>query len=223
MRTRKLPAWLPPVAFVGVLGAALFLSNQTAPLPSGDVPIGNDAEYTEAMARMEGLSRDRIKAADAGETLTPDDLAKLREASRITDRMAAYAPLMASLFFISGKIHHVLGEDQVAEERFRQSALGIDKQIKAQPSDAANLTATGAEANYQLSILLLPKRDLKGALAAAEAAVKMVPQSSSYLTARASALNELRRTDEAKRDLQKALALDPANRRAAALLRLISH
>ena len=213
---------MPPVAFVGALGLAMFLSNQTAPLPNGDLPVTSDAEYNEAMTKMEGLSQDRIKASDAGRSLSSDDLAKLREASRLTDRMAAYAPLMASLYFISGKIHHILGEDQVAEERFRQCALGIAKQAAAQPSDAKNLVATGAEAAYQLSLLLVVRRDFRGALEAADAAVKAVPLSSNYLTARASALNELRRTAEAKQDLQKALLLDPTNRRATALLRLIS-
>ena len=223
MRTRKYPAWAAPVAFVAVLGAAMFLSNQTARLPNGEAPIASDQDYTEAMTKVEDLSQDRIKAYDAGRPLTPDDLKRLREAGVLTDRMAAYAPLMASLFFLSGKIHHVLGEDTVAEERFRQCTLGIDQQAKAQSSNAANLVATGAEANYQLSMLLLVRRDLKGALAAADTAVRTVPQSSYYLTARASALNELRRTAEAKKDLQQALALDPNNRRAAALLRLISH
>ena len=209
------------MAFVGALAAVLVVSNQTAPLPDGGEAILNDAQYQSGVEKMQSLSEDRIRSFDAGETLTTDDKAKLREAGTLLDRLNAYAPLMASLYFISGKIHHILGEDEVAEQMFRQCTLGIPKQAAAQPDNAPTLNATGAEAAFQLSELLVVRRDFKGALEQADAAVAGVPQSSPYHTARASALNELRRTAEAKAELRKALALDPANARAARLLRFI--
>ena len=211
------------MAFVGALAVALLLSNQTAPLPQGGTAIASASEYQDAMSKMTDLSKSRLEAYDQGKALTADDKAKLREAGGIVDRMNAYLPLMATLRFVSGKIHHILGEDEVAEQMFRQCTFDYPAQANAQPADAAAIRATGAEAAYQLSLLLVNRRDFKGALEQADAAVKAVPQSSLYHTARASALNELRRTDEAKIELFMALRLDPSNKRAASLLKFLSH
>ena len=221
MRTKRLPNWAPPVAFIVALAAVLAVSNRTAPLPQGGAAILNDSEYQSGVDRVQSLSEARIRASDAGETLTADDKAKLREAGELVDRLNAYAPLMASLYFISGKIHHILGEDEVAEQMFRQCVLGSPAQAAAQPANAPTINATGAEAAYRLSILLLARGDVKGALEQADYALGVVPQSSLYHTARGSALNELRRTPEAKTELQQALALDPNNSRAASLLKFI--
>lgn len=222
MSARKYPQWLPPIAFVAVLGLALVFSNQAPKTPTGDTPIVSDAEYLEATAKMEELSRDRLRDLDAGKTLTPDDLAKLREASDLLDRMNRYVPTKSGLHFLSGKIHFALGEDQIATERFRQCVLVAPQEVALSPAAAQEIRLTAAEANYQLSLLLLVQRDIKGAYEAANEAVKTVPNSPNYLTARASALNELRRTAEAKRDLEAALKLDPNHARAKTLLRFIS-
>ena len=136
--------------------------------------------------------------------------------------MDAYRPMMASLFFISGKVHRILGEDEVAEQMFRQCVLGIDRQTTDQPQNAVALRATGAEAAYQLSLLRFDRHDYRDALEQATIAVKAEPQSSLYHTALGSALTQLRRTEEAKKELGIALRLDPRNARAAGLLRLLS-
>ena len=207
-----------------MVAVALFFSNQTAPLPQGfGAAILTDDEYERDFNQMTDLSKDRLAAYDANRPLSPDDMAKLRQAGDLVDRLDAYRPLMASFYFLSGKIHHVLGEDDIAEERFRQCVLGIDRQMADQPQNAPLLRVTGAEAAYQLSLLLINRRDFKGALEQATLAVAADPQTSRYHTARGSALNELRRTDEAKQELKTALRLDPKNSRAAGLLRFISH
>ena len=209
------------MAFVGALALVLVVSNQTAPLPQGGTAILNDSEYQSGVEKMQALSEERIRSFDAGEPLTADDKAKLREAGVLVDRLNTYAPLMASLYFISGKIHHILGEDEVAEQMFRQCVLGSPAQAAAQPANAMTINATGAEAAYQLSLLLLARGDVKGALEQADNALAVVPQSSLYHTARGSALNESRRIPEALEELKQAVALDPSNTRASSLLRFI--
>ncbi len=224
MPTRRLPRWVGPAAFVGVLAVALFLSNQTAPLPQGyGTAINDDAEYERLFVQMEGLSQSRIAAYDANKPLTTDDKEKLRQAGNLVDRLNTYRPLMASLYFISGKVHHILGEDEVAEQMFRQCVLGMDRQMADEPDKAPVLRVTGGEAAYQLSQLLYNRHDFKAALDQANLAVRAVPQDSRYHTQLGSVLNELRRTPEAKQELIKAIHLDPNNGRAVSLLRFISH
>ena len=211
-----------PVLFVAGLLLALVLSNRTAQMPGGGEAIQSQAEYVEAQAKMEELSKGPIHALDTGKELTADDLKKLREAGEIVDRMNRYAPLVSGLYYLSGKIHFALKEDALAEDAFRQCTLVAPNQATADPAVAAAIRETAAEAAYQLSLLLLVRRDVPGAYDAANQAVSAVPQSSNYLTARASALNELRRVDEAKKDLAAALKLDPKNARAKSLLSFIS-
>jgi tetratricopeptide (TPR) repeat protein len=219
---RKYPKWLAPVAFVGFLALALLLSNQPAPAPQGGAMITNDAEYDAAKAKMEDLSLKTLQAYQAGQKLSEDDLKKLREAGEIVDKMILYSPVLTGLQFLSGKIHHVLGEDTIAADRFEQCTQVAANEIAQHPNEKTAIGQTAAECGYQLSQIQLLRGKIKEALAQADAAVKAVPNSPDYLTARASALNELRRTDEAKKDLAQALKLDPSNARARGLLRLIS-
>lgn len=224
MPTNKPPRWVWPAVGVAVLAVALLLSNQTTTLPqSGSTAIMSDDEYVAAFKKADELSTSRIQAFEANQPLTADDKAKLREAGDLIDRIDAYKPQRASIFFASGQIHHILGEDDVAEERFRQCVLGTERQALDESQYAGIIRGTGAEAGYQLSLLLVNRRDFKGALEQADFAVKLDPQKAKYHTARASALNELRRTDEAKKELKIALALDPNDDRAKGLLHLLSH
>ena len=219
----KTPFRYWPLVAIGAIALTLFFSNQTAPYTDGGQAITNDAQYQAGLTKVQGLTQAQIVAYDKGQALTADDKAKLREAQGVIDRMNAFLPRIAGLYFLSGKIHHIFGEDQVAEERFLQCTLNAPTDAAANPADAVAIRATAAEAAYQLSLLLLARRDSKGALEQADAAVEAVPQSSLYHTARGSALNELRRTEEAKRELKIALTYDPSNARAASLLRFISH
>ncbi|RYG25403.1 hypothetical protein EON82_07235 [bacterium] len=222
MSAKKYPKWLPPVAFVGFLALALLLSNQPAPAPQGGTMITSDAEYDAAKRKMEDLSLPILQAHQTGKTLSADELKKLREAGEIVDKMILYSPVLTGLHFLSGKIHHILGEDTIAQDRFKQCTLVSANEITQHPDQKAPIEQTVAECNYQLSEIQLLRRQINEALASADAAAKAFPNSSEYLTARASALNELRRTEEAKKDLAQALKLDPSNSRARGLLRLLS-
>lgn len=201
----------------------MLLSNRTAPLPQGGQAITGDAEYQATLTKVQDLTEPRIKAYDAGQPLTSDDKAKLREAGGLVNRMAAYNPTYSLLFFVGGKIHHILGEDDVAEQNFRQCTFNAPDNITRDPQHADAIRLTAAEAAYQLSLLMMARGDVKEGFEEADAAVKAVPQSSDYHTARASALNELRRTDEARKELATALKLNPNNTRAKSLLGFISH
>lgn len=229
MSASRYPRWAPPAAFVGFLAIAILLSNRTASIPGVGEVILNDAEYNDAKAKMEDLSLARVDSFEAGQPLSKDDFEKLREASKLLDKMDAYKPEYATTFYLSGKIHHILGEDQIAVERFRQSLYNVPLDVAERKAIAGQIYDMSADANYHLSLLLLQQHDLKGAFEAADAAVKGVPSTSLergrrlsvYLTARASAENELRQLPAAKADLIQATKLDPMNRQASSLLRFV--
>jgi tetratricopeptide (TPR) repeat protein len=206
-----------------VLALFLLLSNQAPKAANGGDAIVTDSQYEAARVQMEGLSLDRIRRFDAGVPLSSDDFVKLRQASDIIDRMMAFAPLQSGLQFLSGKIHHALGEEDLAEDRFHQCVLIVPNDARLHPAKDNEIREEGAECGYQYSQLLLLKRRTQAAFDAADDAVKVVPRNPEYLTARASALNEMRRTAEAKADLNKALKIDPSNTRAKGLLHLIEH
>lgn len=202
---------------------ALILSNQTAPLPNGTAMIASNSEFATVEAKVQELTLGPIQAYDAGQKPSPADLKNLRAASDMVDRMTAFQPLASNFFFLSGKIHQILGEPQLAERGFRQCLLLYPADAESRPTERVQIVQTGAEAAYRLSLLLFSHGQIKDALQSADAAVKAFPNAPNYLVARAAALNELRRVDAAKKDLMQALALDPKNANAAALLRFISH
>jgi len=208
------------VAFVAVLALFLLLSNQPTKLVGGGDAITTENQYEAARIEMEKLSLEHIKAFDDGAKLSLADLAEVRKAGDIIDRMTKYAPLASGLFYLSGKIHHVLGEDQLAEDRYLQCTLVVPNDAAGHPNHAVEIKREGAECSYQLSELLLRRREKEGAFAAADAAVK-ANKNEVYLTARGSALNELGRIDEAKKDLREALKINPGYARAKGLLGFI--
>ena len=205
-----------------ILALLLLLSNQPAPSPLGGTAITNDADYHAAELKGQDLSEAALKKYDAGETLDAKDTAKLRQAVELYDKMAMYTPAISPLFFASGKIHHILGEDAIAEERFRQAMLTFYNDAAARPQYAVGIRRTGAEASYQLALLLVQQPNKKAALEAADVAVHYVPESSAYHTIRGSILNEMRRPAEARKELNEAIRLDPTNQRATGLLKFIS-
>jgi tetratricopeptide (TPR) repeat protein len=208
---------------VAVLGAGIFFSAQSPSLPNGaGTAIVDASTYEAARARMSELALERMKAFDAGRPLSADDLAKVREASSILDRMVQFMPNVSGNYFFSAKAHRILGENAVAIERYRQCVFVAPNDAALRPQEAPLIKGAAAQANYELSGLLLQQNDRQGAFDAANDAVVAYPDTPDFLVARASALNELRRLPEAKRDLERALKVDPNHAAAQRLLRFVS-
>ncbi|GEM_PF-5805638 len=211
------------MAAVAVLAIAIFLSAQSPSLPNGaGAAIVDGPSFEAAREKMSGLALDRIRAYDGGAQPSPEDLKKLREGSDILDRMIQFAPAISANYFLSGKLHSILGETSIAIERYRQCAFTSVNEALLRPQDASAIKGAAAQANCELSILLLGQNDKQGAFEAADEAVQGYPDTPDFLIARASALNELRRVPEAKKDLEHALKIDPNNTKAKSLLRFIS-
>lgn len=221
MSAKKVPGWVWPVSFVAALSLALVLSNQPAKAPDGGDAILTPMQYDSADAKAQELSLEPLRLYDSGQPLKEADKAKLRDAVALYDRMNLFNPTTAPLYFLSGKIHHILGEDEIAEERFRQCILNANTDAAARPMQSEGIRLNAAEASYQLSLLLMQKGKIEEAYTAANDAIANAPESSNYLTARASAENELRRTKDAINDLKRAIQIDPNNERAKTLLKFI--
>lgn len=211
-----------PIVAIVVLLAVLLLSNQQAKLPTGETAITTGAEYQDARAKFDELAVPMIQRFEAGEELGPEDLKKVRRGGELLDSMTAFIPANSGNYFLAGKVHTILGEPSIAIEKYRQCILVAPNDAALRPADASIIKSSAARASYEVSLLLLLQGDKKGALEAANAAVEQFPNQAEFFVARASALNELRRVAEAKRDLQAALQIDPNNARAQTLLRFIS-
>jgi Flp pilus assembly protein TadD len=104
----------------------------------------------------------------------------------------------------------------VAQERYEQCLANVP----GQKTDPVALQ-TGTEAHYRLSQVQFALANYKVALEEADKAIKAEPDAPRYLSGRANALVQLKRIPEAKKDVKKALELDPTDRVAVGLHKLL--
>ena len=199
------------MAFVAILAAALKVSNQTPRSPLGGKAISNDQEYRSAELRADALTKELVPKYDRGGTPTESERVTLRKAVTLYDKMSAFTPAISPLFFASGKIHHILGEDDIAEEKYRQCMLTFYNDAATRPQFAKGIRLTGAEASYRLATMLVKGVNKQAAFEASDVAVYYMKESSAYYTVRAEALIGLGNVKAARADLQEAIRLLPSN------------
>ena len=218
----KTPDWLPPVAFVAILAVALKISNQPPLSPLGGTAISSDDEYHAAETKADAMSKDLAAKYDRGGTPTEAERAKLREAVTLYDKMSAFTPAISPLFFASAKIHHILGEDDIAEEKYRQCMLTFYNDAAARPQFAKGIRITGAEASYRLATMLVKEPNKQSAFEASDVAICYIKTSSAYYNVRAEALIGLGNVKAARADLEEAIRLVPSNPEPRRLLETLS-
>lgn len=207
--------WVAAIAILALLGA-VFLSNRPARTPEGTVVVETQEAFIEGMNVAESLSKVAFQKDIAGEPITKEDQENLRKAAIQLDALGRFRPHNIATFLGAGKAYRIVGDDELAKARFRQA---IDNEIFDQ-SENGKLSV--AEASYELSQLLVLSNELDKAKVAAEKAIALVPVSAIYVTARASVLVQMKRYDDARKDLQLALKIDPNLRPAQRLLKLIA-
>lgn len=208
--------WGGPVAVIlgGVL--LLALSNRSVTSRTGAPILTDGTRYNEALKKSEDLTLDRIHRFDAGESMTPEDKIPLMEAVKLTDGLSLVNPTEFAPYYLSGRLYVMLDDYENADERLHQCLL-----------NGKNLTGKEAQltlvdAHYLRSIALVGLKQYAAAFDEANRAVVSIPNSPSYLVARGSALLQLSRIPEAKKDIEAALKLDPTHVRALQLQKLLN-
>ncbi|MFZ4508062.1 MAG: tetratricopeptide repeat protein [Fimbriimonas sp.] len=205
-----------PIVVV-LAGALLMLvSNQgVVKTPDGLTVIKNTEQYRLALEKARSLSESEFKAAENDDELTQAQLSNLRQAAALFDAMSAFAPEKLGPYAAAGKAYQILDDHDQAIQRLRQCLANR----KIDNSEEARLTSV--EAHYLLSISYLAKGNYTDALTEATLAVKEIPNAPNYHWGRASCLVQLKRTPEAIKELDAAIALDPNHKRSLALLKMI--
>jgi len=215
-----------PVVAITALALVVLLSNRPAVSPEGVPIVGNGDQYADVLSQVKQLTEGPIRKSNMGEPLSPEELVDLRHAAGLVDSLNAFQPTIFAPYLLAAKVYQLLGKTETAEQRVRQSILNGNAELKAcldnkdiRRADEVRLTLT--EAHYVRSVLLVQMREYSIALDEANAVIESVPNSPTYLSARASALVQLNRVAEAKRDIAAALKLDPNHKTSLALKQLI--
>lgn len=187
------------------------------PTDGTTVPVlGNPGEYNKALADAESLSKIGMEKIAKDEELNADEKKNLVKAANLFEGLAAYETTNFAPHLALGMIYRGLGNLDVAERHLQQCLLNLPG------ADTPDVRETAAEAHYQLARVLFDRQEFDKSLAEASTACESSPSNPNYIVARASALLQLKREEDARVELGKALALDPENRRGLGLKKLLA-
>lgn len=181
-----------------------------------DVPvIGHAGDYGPVLKKAEELSSGPLAKFSNDEELTEAEKQSLIKATAQFEALARYQPTQFAPRLANGMIYRAIGDLDLAENNLRQCLANIPAK------DDPAILETSAETHYQLSRVLFDKEKYEDALAEASTAIQGVPTNPNYLVARASAYAKLNKIDDAKKDLEDALKLDPEHKRGTGLSNLL--
>ncbi|HEY0867711.1 MAG TPA: tetratricopeptide repeat protein [Fimbriimonas sp.] len=201
--------YLVPVLVVAALAAAVFLGTR-----GEGGQIGSESEFARELLRLEEDAIPLLAKIDETQgEVSEADRKELESFHPRLERLLRYRQDSIAAAFLAGKVNLVLGNHLTAEKWLQQAVRNAEP--RQHNLDVAD---TRLEAYRLLSVLYLNQNEYDQAFKAADAAVKGRPNNPEHRIARASALVQLNRTEEARKDLQAALQLDPANERARGLI-----
>lgn len=181
-----------------------------------DVPvIGHAGDYAPVLKKAEELSKDPLAKFANDEELSTKEKQSLVAAAAQFEGLSRFQPSQFAPHLAKGMIYRALGDLEMAERNLRQCLLNIPV------NDNPLVKETSAETHYQLSRVLFDSEKYEEALAEASTAVQGVPTNPNYLVARASAYAKLNKLDDARKDLDTALKLDPKHKRGTGLAKLL--
>jgi len=215
-----------PILVVVGAAAVVYLSNRPAISPDGQPVIMSVDQYQQVRQQVETLSKGPLLKVEAGQELSAENRASLQKSVGLVESLNGFQPNASATHVLAAKIYQALGNNVAAEERIRQAIFNGEEEIKMANTQgdkirAQQLGPAVVEAHYMHSQLLLTQNDYEGALHQANHAVSSAPNSPDYLVARAAALIQLKRPEEALKDVNAALALDKTHKRGLQLLKLL--
>jgi len=205
----------------------LFLSNRPHVSSDGIEIFNNDSEYKIAVDKAKDLVEKPLERYDSGETLTAAELSALEEGAKLYEAANRFRPTDVMPYFMAGKTYQALGENEVAEERSRQAIYNGQASLESMrstgdPKQISAIQLTLADAHYIRSMALFGMKDFDGARDEADQATRMNPNAPAYHVAAARAYLELRQLPTASAEIKIALSLDPNNKLAKQLAKLIN-
>lgn len=181
-----------------------------------DVPvIGHAGDYQPVLEKAEKLSSAGLAKFANDEELTEAEKQSLIKATAQFEALARFQPSQFAPRLANGMIYRALGDLDLAENNLRQCLANIPA------TDNPAVRETSAETHYQLARVLFDKEKYEDSLAEASTAIQGIPTNPNYLVARASAYAKLSKIDDAKKDLETALKLDPEHKRGTGLAKLL--
>ncbi|MEZ0325526.1 MAG: hypothetical protein ACAH95_06445 [Fimbriimonas sp.] len=208
--------WITPVAIAAGLVLVLVLSNRDVKSPEELELIDSQDKYSQALMTAHEMTKPIFDKTDEGDEPTEQEKDTLYKSAKIIDNANRLLPDRTIPFLGAGKAYMLAGDLETAELRFRQAIhnAAFDK--------TPGSRETAFEAHYRLSQVRFKLRDYEGAFEEADKAVKGEPNGPEYLLARASALIQLKKYDEADRDIHAAVKLEPSNQEAIGLHALLA-
>lgn len=166
------------------------------------------------MSETRILSYDALSRFESGMPLDETDRDGLGKSALLFEAMAAYKPANFAPRYGAGKTYYALGRYEEAAQSLRQALAN------ARLGTSHDLDMGIAEAHRTLSETYTAQDKLEEGLQEADASLAIV-ETPSALAARAAALIQLQRVDEADAALRKALQMDREHPRSLTLRKLI--
>lgn len=183
-----------------------------------EVPVyRTQSEANRGFADAAEQSIQPLKDFFAGDKLGKPQVAALGHARRFLKGVVAFDPNSFATFVAVGRISLAL-EDYPEAERYLREAVRL-----APNPPTGDWKQIEAETHYLLSRTLYQTRAYAAAIDEADLAITLAPDNPDNLVARASALLQVGKVDEAKKDLESALILNPEVPGGQALSKLIEN
>ncbi len=181
-----------------------------------DVPVlGNAGDYQLALEKAQKLSEKPLAKVAEDQELTETEKKDLIKAAAQFQALADFDPKQFAPHLAKGMIYRALGDLEMAERNLQVCLANIPA------TNNPAILETSAETHYQLSRVLYDAGQYENAVAEASTALEGNPQNPNYLIARASGLAKIDKVQEAKKDIEAALKLDPEHKRANGLKKLL--
>lgn len=180
--------------------------------------IRSAAEADDLLLRAEKLSSKALEKSARDEPLTSAEEDNVKESLAIFEGIIAFDPGRFQPYFGAGKLAYALKE---YERAYNYMAQSIALAPPATQNPPVELVTTIAEAHFVSSRCAFFLNNYEAAEASAHLAVGLIRESPDYWVALASAQLELRKEDDAKFSVLKALALDDRHARANQLAKLL--
>ena len=173
-------------------------------------------EAARGMEEAAALSIDPLEDFFADKKLSEKQERDLQNAERLITGVIAFDPDQFNAYVAVGRIEFALAD-------YDQAELALREAVRTMPDNPkGDLALIVAETHYLLSRTLFEKRLYAAAIDEAEIALALAPGNVDNLTARAAALIQVGKSDQAAKDLAEALDRQPYHPRANRLQKLLA-